>query len=180
MAIKAESRASVGRIPDLPPEMVPRLHFSIAEVRQLIALMHSTDLCEIVIERPADGLRLVLRHADPAVAPAMIPAAALPAPVSSPGQTAPPDPAPADPSIETIIAPLVGTFHRTLRAGQKPLVSVGDTVRVGQIVAGIESLHVMNEVEAGVTGTITKILVQPGQMVEYGQPLMELTPEPES
>jgi acetyl-CoA carboxylase biotin carboxyl carrier protein len=179
MAIKAEGRSSVGRIPDLPHEMVPRMRFSIAEVRQLIALMNTTDLCEIVIERPADGLRLVLRHADPAVVPASSPATPLPAPAPATA-IQPAAQAPDEPVVETITAPLVGTFHRALRAGQKPLVSVGDIVRAGQIVAGIESLHVMNEVEAGVTGAITKILVQPGQMVEFGQPLMELEPAPEN
>jgi acetyl-CoA carboxylase biotin carboxyl carrier protein len=177
MAIKAEGRANVGRIPDLPPEMAPRLRFSIAEVRQLIALMNSTDLCEIVIERPDDGLRLVLRHNDPVAALAISPAAPLPATVPVPA--AQPIQVLDDPVVEAITAPLVGTFHRALRAGQKPLVAVGDIVRAGQIVAGIESLHVMNEVEAGVTGSITKILVQPGQMVEFGQPLMELEPKPE-
>jgi acetyl-CoA carboxylase biotin carboxyl carrier protein len=177
MAIKAEGRASIGRIPDQSPEMAPRLHFSIAEVRQLIALMNTTDLCEIVIERPEEGLRLVLRHTDPVAAAAISPATPLPATVSS--LVIQPAQATADPVVEAITAPLVGTFHRALRAGQKPLVAVGDIVRAGQIVAGIESLHVMNEVEADVTGSITKILVQPGQMVEFGQPLMELEPKPE-
>ena len=177
MAIKAEGRANVGRIPDLPTEMAPRLHISVAEVRQLIALMNTTDLCEIVIERPDDGLRLVLRHTDPVAAPAISTAAPLPATVPSPVMQ--PAQVPDEPAIEAITAPLVGTFHRALRAGQKPLVAVGDIVRAGQIVAGIESLHVMNEVEAGVTGAIIKILVQPGQMVEFGQPLMELEPKPE-
>jgi biotin carboxyl carrier protein len=63
-----------------------------------------------------------------------------------------------------------------MKAGGKPLVGVGDIVREGQVVAAIESLNVHNEVEATVSGRVREILIEDGQSVEYGQPLVILDP----
>ena len=173
MAIKTESRADMNHVPEPTPNETPRVQVSIAAVQRLIALMNSSDLSEIIVERPSVGLRLALRHT---VAPAtMVPSGvggALPAPTIAP----PPAPAKEAPELITITAPLVGTFFPMLKAGQKPLVAVGDIVREGQHVAGIESLHVMNEVQSPVIGRVKRILAQRGQPVEYGQTLMELEP----
>jgi acetyl-CoA carboxylase biotin carboxyl carrier protein len=152
------------------------IRFSLAEVRQLVALMHTSDLNEITIERPSDGMRLALRKtveilssgAPLPVAAAVIPAV-VPATATAPTANAP--------EPEYITAPLVGTFYAALKAGQKPLVKVGDSVREGQIIGGIETLRVMNEVEAHMDGRVVEILVQPGQPVEYGQRLIALAPE---
>jgi acetyl-CoA carboxylase biotin carboxyl carrier protein len=177
-----EERALVRQISIHPAEGTPPTRFSLAEVRQLVALMNTSDLNEISIERPEDGMRLTLRKTlvevnvggnGPAVA---VPAAALVAAPSAPADAAATS-APPVPEYEYVTAPLVGTYHPALKVGQKPLVTVGDSVREGQIIGGIETLRVMNEVEAPLNGRIVEILVQPGQPVEYGQRLMALAPE---
>ncbi len=159
----------------LDPE--PNVRLTLAEVRQLIALMDTSDIIEITIER--HGQRFALRKqvevvAAPAAMPGMSPysppAPALPAGhVDAPTAAVLEDP-------PRVVAPLVGMWFPAMRTGQKPLVAVGDLVREGQVVGAIETLRVMNEVEAPVTGRVREILVKPGQPVEYGQPLMVLDP----
>jgi len=79
--------------------------------------------------------------------------------------------------LETIVAPMVGTFYAAPRPGADPFVRVGDHVEPGQVVAIIEAMKVMNEIVAERAGTIVEILVENGQPVEYGQPLMRLRPD---
>ena len=75
---------------------------------------------------------------------------------------------------QQIVAPLVGIFHSWAKPKGGALVAIGDVVRVGQLVATIQSLNVMNDVESSVEGRVVEILVQDGQPVEYGQPLMTI------
>ncbi|MCM8745519.1 acetyl-CoA carboxylase biotin carboxyl carrier protein [Thermomicrobium sp. CFH 73360] len=79
--------------------------------------------------------------------------------------------------LETITAPMVGTFYAAPRPGADPFVRIGDHVEPGQVVAIIEAMKVMNEIVADRAGTIVEILVENGQPVEYGQPLMRLRPD---
>lgn len=72
---------------------------------------------------------------------------------------------------------MVGTFYAAPRPGADPFVRVGDHVEPGQAVAIIEAMKVMNEIVAERAGTIVEILVENGQPVEYGQPLMRLRPD---
>lgn len=76
--------------------------------------------------------------------------------------------------IETIVAPMVGTFYQSAHPGDKPLVSVGDTVDMDTTVCVLEAMKVFTEVPANLKGTITEILVQDGDFVEYGQPLFNV------
>lgn len=150
---------------------------SLAEIRQLIALMGATDFVEITIEREEEHLRLSLRRTTTV---ASAPTVAAP-PTALPLATAPVS-AGAPPAVDDrifITSPLVGLYYPALRTGQKPLVAVGDTIREGQVIAGIETLRVMNEVEATASGTVVEMLAQPGQAVEYGQPLLALLPTTE-
>ena len=71
-----------------------------------------------------------------------------------------------------IKSPMVGTFYRAGTPGAKPLVEVGDTVKAGQPVCIIEAMKLMNEIEADKDGVIKAIMVENGQPVEYGEPLM--------
>ena len=98
----------------------------------------------------------------PAAAPAAIPAAAAtPAPAA---ETAAP--------AETIDAPLVGTFYRAASPDAAAFVKVGDRVNADTVIGIIEAMKVMNEIKAEKCGVIKDILVENGQPVEYGQPLI--------
>ena len=144
----------------------PPAGLSIAEIRQLIGLMESSDISEISIERESEGLKLVLRR--PSTTDLGIEGG---------------DDFDLDDSASEmekldgveIGAPLVGIF-RTSMTGEKPLVSPGDIVRKGQIIAAIEALNVLSEVEATAPGRIAEILVVDGQPVEYGQTLLVIEP----
>lgn len=69
-------------------------------------------------------------------------------------------------------APLVGTFYAAPSEGADPFVSVGDVVKKGQVIGIVEAMKLMNEVESEFDGTVEAILVENGEMVEYGQPLV--------
>ena len=73
-----------------------------------------------------------------------------------------------------ITSPLVGTFYIAESEGAKPYVSVGDRVKPGDIVAIVEAMKLMNEIEADREGIIAEVMVEDGQNVEYGQPLYRL------
>ena len=67
---------------------------------------------------------------------------------------------------------MVGTFYRSSSPGGKAFVDVGQTVKTGETVCIIEAMKLLNEIEAGADGVIKEILIENGQPVEYGQPLM--------
>jgi acetyl-CoA carboxylase biotin carboxyl carrier protein len=71
----------------------------------------------------------------------------------------------------TVKSPMVGTFYRSSSPGAKPFVEVGDSIKVGETICIIEAMKILNEIEADKTGTVTRILCDNGQAVEYGQPL---------
>ncbi|MCM1113032.1 MAG: acetyl-CoA carboxylase biotin carboxyl carrier protein [Muribaculum sp.] len=70
-----------------------------------------------------------------------------------------------------VASPLVGTFYRAPAEDAEPFVNVGDSVKKGQVLAIVEAMKLMNEIESDFDGVVTKILVQDGEPVEYGQPL---------
>jgi acetyl-CoA carboxylase biotin carboxyl carrier protein len=71
-------------------------------------------------------------------------------------------------------SPMVGTFYRCASPGAKSYVEVGDSVKVGETICIIEAMKILNEIEADKSGTITRILCENGQAVEYGQPMFEI------
>ena len=71
----------------------------------------------------------------------------------------------------TVKSPMVGTFYRSSSPGAKAFVEVGDSIKEGETVCIIEAMKILNEIEADKSGTISKILCENGQAVEYGQPL---------
>jgi acetyl-CoA carboxylase biotin carboxyl carrier protein len=158
-----------GEIP--PPQ--PPAGLSIAEIRQLIELMEVSDISEISIERESEGLKLLLRRPVPSFDGGL-------------EEIFDEDGHPDDLSLDTgarngrnggveIGAPLVGVFRVSMNS-TKPLVAPGDRVRKGQIIAAIEALNLLSEVEATVAGRVSEILVLDGQAVEYGQPLLVIEP----
>lgn len=134
----------------------------INQLKHLVRLLDKSDVSEIELKRASEGLHLVLRKPVASEETAASVAMAVESNTSS------------EP-VETqakVTAPLVGLFHPWAKPKGKPMVEVGDRIKVGQTVATIESLNVLNEVESMISGQITEILVHDGQPVEYGQPLI--------
>ena len=84
--------------------------------------------------------------------------------------------APQAENLAEIKSPMVGTFYRSARPGADPYIEMGQQVHSGQVVCIIEAMKLMNEIEAEVSGSIAKILVEDGQPVEFGQTLFLVTP----
>lgn len=74
-------------------------------------------------------------------------------------------------SGNVVKSPLVGTFYTAPSEDAEPFVSIGDSVKEGQVLAIVEAMKLMNDIESDYTGTVSEILVQNGDTVEYGQPL---------
>jgi acetyl-CoA carboxylase biotin carboxyl carrier protein len=123
---------------------------------------------------PAGAAPVVM--AAPAL-PAFAPPAPAPAPAAAP--SAAPAAAPAarvDDKSHVVTSPFVGTFYRKPNPDSPPYVSIGDRVQKGQVLCIVEAMKLMNEIEADTAGTITAILVEDNQPVEYGQPLFKIAP----
>jgi acetyl-CoA carboxylase biotin carboxyl carrier protein len=71
-------------------------------------------------------------------------------------------------------SPMVGTFYRSSAPGAKAFVEIGDTIKQGETICIIEAMKILNEIEADKSGTVTQILCENGQAVEYGQPLFTI------
>jgi acetyl-CoA carboxylase biotin carboxyl carrier protein len=84
--------------------------------------------------------------------------------------------APAD-NGQTVTSPIVGTFYRAPSPDADAFVQVGQHVNAGDTLCIVEAMKLMNEIESDVTGTITKILVENGQPVEYNQPIFLVKPD---
>jgi acetyl-CoA carboxylase biotin carboxyl carrier protein len=84
-------------------------------------------------------------------------------------------PASKDQKLVEVISPMVGTFYRAPAPGEPSFVEIGDRVSRGQTVCIIEAMKLMNEIETEVSGQVVEILVQNGEPVEYGQPLLRLS-----
>jgi acetyl-CoA carboxylase biotin carboxyl carrier protein len=69
-------------------------------------------------------------------------------------------------------SPMVGTFYRSSSPGAKSFVEIGDVVKVGDTVCIIEAMKILNEIEADMAGTVSQILCENGQAIEYGQPMV--------
>jgi acetyl-CoA carboxylase biotin carboxyl carrier protein len=119
-------------------------------------------------------VRIVKADPQRAVAAAYLPPAqpmpAQPA-AAQPAAAVAAAPAPVVETGHTVKSPMVGTFYRSSSPSAKPFVEVGQQVKEGEPICIIEAMKIMNEIEADHTGTITKILVDNGQAVEFGQPL---------
>ena len=77
----------------------------------------------------------------------------------------------AAPAGHAVKSPMVGTFYLSSSPGAKPFVEVGDSIKLGETICIIEAMKILNEIEADKSGTVTQLLCDNGQAVEYGQPL---------
>lgn len=130
-------------------------------------------------KKSADG-GLPFVSAAPAIAAsaALSPAGTRPAAILPPASLAVAAPAAElAPGEVAVSAPLLGTFYRSASPGEKPFVEVGQTVKAEETICLIEVMKLFNSVKAGVTGTVTRILVENGKMVEHGQMLIHIKPD---
>lgn len=143
------------------------------KLKTLIDLVSDSNVSELEITEAEGKVRIVkgggamvqgyaaapVYAAPPAQAPAA-PAAAVAAPVVE-----------AAPAGHAVKSPMVGTFYRSSSPGAKPFVEVGDSIKQGETICIIEAMKILNEIEADKSGTVTQLLCDNGQAVEYGQPL---------
>ena len=143
------------------------------KLKTLIDLVSESNVSELEITEAEGKVRIVKSmggvvqqfvpapvQAPAAAAPAAAPVAELPAPTSA-----------AVPAGHVVKSPMVGPFYRSSSPGAKPFVEVGSQVKEGETICIIEAMKILNEIEADKTGTVTRILGENGQAVEYGQPL---------
>lgn len=140
------------------------------KLKTLIDLVSESNVSELEITEAEGKVRIVKSAgAAPIVMQAPV-AAAAPAPalpVAAPAAAA----APAESTGHAVKSPMVGTFYRSSSPGAKAFVEVGSVVKEGETICIIEAMKILNEIEADKSGTVTAILCQNGQAVEYGQAL---------
>jgi len=142
------------------------------KLKKLIDLVQESGIAELEITEGEERVRINRGGATvlPAAAPAA--AAAPVAPVAGTAVAGEPAGEPKAPEGHVLKSPMVGTFYRAASPGAKPFVEIGQTVGEGDTVCIIEAMKLLNEIEADRGGVVKAVLVENGQPVEYGQPLM--------
>src|SRR5712692_6565455 len=154
---------------------------TIEEIRELIQVVNESGIAELEVQRGDNRVRIrrtQREHRHMGFTPAEVqPAVSAPPPGPSPAApaAAPPLPAASD-NEHRVKSPIVGTFYERSAPGTPPLVRVGETVQPGAVLCIIESMKLMNEIEAEVAGVVTSKLVANGQPVEYGEALFGIRP----
>jgi acetyl-CoA carboxylase biotin carboxyl carrier protein len=146
------------------------------KLKTLIDLVAESDIAELEVTEGESKVRIVKSSAMPQnqmvmMQPQGMPQyhAAAPAPAAAPA--APVAAVAAEPTGHIVKSPMVGTFYRSSAPGSAAYVEVGATVKEGDTLCIIEAMKLLNEIDADKSGTITQILVENGQPVEFGQPL---------
>ena len=138
-------------------------------IRDLAGILNDTNLTEIEVE--LDDLKVRVSRQSPAVHAVAAPAPTYAAPLPVPGAAAPAA-APAEASKNAVPSPMVGTAYLAASPDAKPFVEVGQAVKEGQTLLIIEAMKTMNQIPSPRSGTVTSILVEDAQPVEYGMPLV--------
>jgi acetyl-CoA carboxylase biotin carboxyl carrier protein len=164
------------------------LMFKLSEIKELIKLLDQSSLQELEIQN--EGYRLSIRKPNktesvilastpashtfaPAMQPSALPQQTSPVPALSEELTT----QTAQTNLHTIVSPMVGTFYEASSPDVPAYVSTGSKVKEKTVVCIVEAMKLMNEIEAEIKGEIVDILVENGQLVEYGQPLFLVKPE---
>jgi acetyl-CoA carboxylase biotin carboxyl carrier protein len=153
---------------------------TVDEIRELIQLATETGVAELEVQRGENRVRIrrtfgeivhevALTSQHPAAK-----AAATTAPATKAASQ--PEDSPAGKTLVTVKSPIVGTFYESASPGSPPFVRVGETVQPGKVLCIIESMKLMNEIEAEIAGMIESKLVPNGQPVEYGEALFAIRP----
>ena len=146
------------------------MQFDLNQLRELLAIVDQTDIAELTLK--SSDFELTIRKSEQAKEAA--PLSTQPVAIIPPSSRSEPALSVAKKGIE-VISPMDGTFYRSPSPDEAPFVEVDDTISRGQVVCIIEAMKLMNEVEAEVDGRVIEILVENGEPVEYGQPLMRVS-----
>jgi len=146
------------------------------KLKTLIDLVSESNVSELEITEPEGKIRIVKASVaaapvqpQPQIAAAQQPSG--PQVVQASASAAVAEAAAEPPAVIAVKSPMVGTFYRSAAPGAKAFVEVGDLVKVGDTVCIIEAMKILNEIESEVSGTVSRVLCENGQAVEYGQAL---------
>jgi acetyl-CoA carboxylase biotin carboxyl carrier protein len=157
---------------------------TIDEIRELIALANETGVAELEVQRGENRVRIrrpgftnpqeIVAGPVAGVHAATPPAIASP-PAAPPAVHEPPaKPVGPDPQLTLVKSPIVGTFYESPSPGSAPFVRMGERIQPGKVLCIIESMKLMNEIEAETSGIVESRLVMNGQPVEYGEALFAI------
>ena len=144
------------------------------KLKTLIDLVSESNISELEITETEGKVRIVkgggaapVQYVQTLAAPQAAAAPAATGVAAAPAAEA----APAAPAGHAVKSPMVGTFYRAANPNSKAFAEVGDPIKEGDPICIIEAMKIMNEIEADKSGTVTRILCENGQAVEFGQPL---------
>ena len=143
------------------------------KLKTLIDLVSESNVSELEITGAEGKVRIVKAG----FAPAQVQYAPAPVPQLAPTPAAPTTAPPAEQPVavgHAVKSPMVGTFYRSSSPGSSPFVEVGSVIREGDTICIIEAMKILNEIESDKSGTVSSILSDNGQAVEYGQPLFTI------
>jgi acetyl-CoA carboxylase biotin carboxyl carrier protein len=149
---------------------------TVDEIRELIHLARETGVAELEVQRGDNRVRIRLAgfssQQEFAASPQMFSAAAAAGTPSGPEPSD--EPKPVDPNLILVPSPIVGTFYESPSPDAPPFVRIGEHVQPGKVLCIIESMKLMNEIEAETSGIVESKLVMNGQPVEYGEALFAI------
>jgi acetyl-CoA carboxylase biotin carboxyl carrier protein len=154
--------------------------YKINEIKELIRALDKSSVTELTIKNDnkeqvtiKKGGFVSAEYAPSEVQVVAAPQASAPTPVQAPAKEEEKAAAPSvdDSSLHKIVSPMVGTFYSSPTPEEGPYVTVGDSVTESSVICIVEAMKLMNELEAEINGEVVEILVENGQLVEYGQPL---------
>jgi acetyl-CoA carboxylase biotin carboxyl carrier protein len=161
---RASLNGALGARDEEGPSLVRQIH-------DLANALRNTDVGELDLTE--DGVRIYIkRQLEPTMVAPRTPRRAA---RGEEFQEAEPAPAPTDPGA-AILAPLTGMFYTASSPSAANFVSVGETVQAGQVVCIVEAMKVFNEIKAEISGVVTAIVAQNGQLVQKGEPLIRVKP----
>jgi acetyl-CoA carboxylase biotin carboxyl carrier protein len=143
---------------------------TVDEIRELIHLASETGLAELEVQRGDSRVRIRRDSFAPMQEVVVAPQLHAPVPGPEPGRDKADKPAP-DPNLVLVKSPIVGTFYECPSPDAPPFVRIGERVQPGKVLCIIESMKLMNEIEAETSGIVESKLVINGQPVEYGEAL---------
>lgn len=141
----------------------------IRKVKKLIEMLEASEIDEIEIQEGEESVRISRRRAASEPAPAVVHSVEPPRPPAETPASAPEDAM--EPEENIVKAPMVGIFYESQAPGKPSFVELGQAVKEGDVLCIIEAMKIMNQVEAERGGVVSKIMVENGEPVEYGQPL---------